>query len=109
MAGQVIEVSDNTFQTEVLDADLPVVVDFWAPWCGPCRMVGPVVEDLSNEMAGQAKFTKLNVDDNQGTAAKYGVMAIPTLLVFKGGEVVQQHVGALSKPALKNLITKAAG
>jgi thioredoxin 1 len=101
-----MEVSDGTFQDEVLNADKPVLVDFWAPWCGPCRMVGPVVEELSEEMDGTVKFTKLNVDDNQATAAQYGIMAIPSLLIFKGGEVAQQHVGALSKSALKGLLDK---
>lgn len=106
MAKNVMEVSDGNFQDEVLNADKPVLVDFWAPWCGPCRMVGPVVEELSEEMDGQVKFTKLNVDDNQTTAAQYGIMAIPSLLIFKGGEVAQQHVGALSKSALKGLLDK---
>jgi thioredoxin 1 len=106
MAKNVMEVSDGTFQDEVLNADKPVLVDFWAPWCGPCRMVGPVVEELSEEMDGTVKFTKLNVDDNQTTAAQYGIMAIPSLLIFKGGEVAQQHVGALSKSALKGLLDK---
>jgi thioredoxin 1 len=106
MAKNVMEVSDGTFQDEVLHADKPVLVDFWAPWCGPCRMVGPVVEELSEEMDGTVKFTKLNVDDNQATAAQYGIMAIPSLLIFKGGEVAQQHVGALSKSALKGLLDK---
>ncbi len=106
MAKNVMEVSDGTFQDEVLNSDKPVLVDFWAPWCGPCRMVGPVVEELSEEMNGTVKFTKLNVDDNQATAAQYGIMAIPSLLIFKGGEVAQQHVGALSKSALKGLLDK---
>ena len=106
MAKNVMEVSDGNFQDEVLNADKTVLVDFWAPWCGPCRMVAPVVEELSEEMDGQVKFTKLNVDDNQATAAQYGIMAIPSLLIFKGGEVAQQHVGALSKSALKGLLDK---
>ena len=106
MAGNVMEVGDANFQQEVLDASLPVLVDFWAPWCGPCRMVAPVVEELSKEMGDKVKFTKLNVDDNQMTAARYGIMAIPSLLLFKGGQVAQQHVGALSKAALKNLLEK---
>ncbi len=106
MAKNVMEVSDGSFQDEVLNADKPVLVDFWAPWCGPCRMVAPVVEELSEEMDGKVKFTKLNVDDNQATAAQYGIMAIPSLLIFKGGEVAQQHVGALSKSALKGLLDK---
>lgn len=106
MAGNVMEVGDANFQQEVLEASLPVLVDFWAPWCGPCRMVAPVVEELSREMGDKVKFTKVNVDDNQMTAARYGIMAIPSLLVFKGGQVAQQHVGALSKAALKSLLEK---
>lgn len=106
MAEQVMEVEDATFKAEVLDSDKPVLVDFWAPWCGPCRMVHPIVEDLASEMSDQVKFTRLNVDNNQGTAAQYGIMAIPSLLIFKNGEVAQQHVGALPKPQLKNLLQK---
>jgi thioredoxin 1 len=106
MSANVIEVSDGSFQQEVLNSPIPVLVDFWAPWCGPCRMVAPVVEDLAGEMAGKMKFAKLNVDDNQGIAAQYGIMAIPALLIFKGGQVAQQHVGALSKPALKSLVDR---
>jgi thioredoxin 1 len=106
MAGNVMEVGDANFQQEVLDVSMPVLVDFWAPWCGPCRMVAPVVEELSREMGDRVKFTKLNVDDNQMTAARYGIMAIPSLLIFKGGQVAQQHVGALSKAALKSILEK---
>jgi len=106
MAEMVKEVGDGTFKAEVLDSDKPVLVDFWAPWCGPCRMVHPIVEDLASEMSDQVKFTRLNVDDNQGTAAQYGIMAIPSLLIFKDGRVAQQHVGALPKPQLKSLLEK---
>jgi thioredoxin 1 len=106
MDGNVMEVGDANFQQEVLDASMPVLVDFWAPWCGPCRMVAPVVEELSREMGDRVKFTKLNVDDNQMTAARYGIMAIPSLLIFKEGQVAQQHVGALSKAALRSILEK---
>jgi thioredoxin 1 len=106
MSNNVFDVTDGNFQTEVLSADKPVLVDFWAPWCGPCRMVGPVVEELAGEMSDKVKFTKLNVDENQAVAAQYGIMAIPSLLIFKGGQVAQQHVGALSKAALKGMLEK---
>jgi thioredoxin 1 len=106
MAKNVLEVTDNSFKSEVLDSSMPVLVDFWAPWCGPCRMVAPVVEELSGELSDKMKFTKLNVDENQGVAAQFGIMAIPSLLIFKGGQVAQQHVGALSKSALKGIIDK---
>jgi thioredoxin 1 len=107
MSSNVKEISDLTFKAEVLEASTPVLVDFWAPWCGPCRMVGPVVDELAGEMAGKVKFTKLNVDDNQASAAQYGIMSIPALLIFKNGQVVQQHVGAVPKATLKGIIDKA--
>lgn len=107
MSSNVKEISDQTFKAEVLEANTPVLVDFWAPWCGPCRMVGPVVDELAGEMAGKVKFTKLNVDDNQASAAQYGIMSIPALLIFKNGQVVQQHVGAVPKATLKTIIDKA--
>ena len=104
MSSNVKEINDQNFQAEVLDSATPVLVDFWAPWCGPCRMVAPVVEELAGEMMGKVKFTKVNVDESQVFAAKYGIMSIPALLVFKGGQVVRQHVGALPKAALKNIL-----
>src|SRR5215475_5292005 len=82
------DVGDTTWDAEVLNQDKPVLVDFWAPWCGPCRMVAPIVEELADEYAGQVEFRKLNTDDNPRVAAKYGIRSIPTLLVFKGGEQV---------------------
>jgi len=106
MSQKVTEVTDGTFEAEVLKSALPVLVDFWAPWCGPCRMVAPVVDKLADQMSAQVRFTKMNIDENQLTPQRYGVMAIPTILVFKGGEVVQQHVGALSEPAMKSLLQK---
>jgi thioredoxin 1 len=101
------EVTDGTFETEVLKSDKPVLVDFWAPWCGPCRMVAPVVEELSEEYSDKVKFLKLNTDDNVNTAATYGIRSIPTLLMFKGGQPVDQIVGFRPKGDLKQVIDKA--
>jgi thioredoxin 1 len=95
------DVTDNTWETEVLKADKPVLVDFWAPWCGPCRMVAPIVEELADEYAGKVQFLKLNTDDNPQTAMKYGIRSIPTLLVFKAGEPVGQIIGFRPKSDLK--------
>ncbi len=99
------QVTDNTFEAEVLKCDLPVLIDFWAPWCGPCRAIAPVVEELSQEYAGQVKVLKMNVDENPNTPGKYGIRAIPTLILFKGGEVVEQVTGAVSKANLKQMIS----
>ena len=93
-------VNDQEFQTSVLDSETPVLVDFWAPWCGPCRVIAPSLEEIANEQADKLNIVKLNVDENQQTAAKYGVMSIPTLNVYKGGEVVKTIVGARPKAAL---------
>ena len=95
------ETSDATFKDEVLENDLPVLVDFWAPWCGPCRMVAPVVEELAEEYDGKVSFYKLNTDDNPQVATTYGIRSIPTLLVFKSGEPVGQIVGFRPKGDLK--------
>lgn len=101
MAGNVSEVNDNNFQAEVLDADGPVLVDFWAPWCGPCRRVSPIVEEIAGEKAGKLKVGKLNVDDSQQTAIRYNVMSIPTLIVFKNGQEVKRVTGAYPKKRLE--------
>jgi len=103
-----LEVTDSNFEEEVLKCDLPVLVDFWAPWCGPCRAMGPVIDELSNEYAGQVKISKMNVDENPASPSKYGIRAIPTLILFKGGEVVEQITGAVSKSSIKELITQKA-
>ncbi len=101
------DVNDKNFATEVLQSDLPVLVDFWATWCGPCKSIGPVVEELSKEYAGRIKVTKLNVDENPATPGQYGVRGIPTLILFKGGKVLEQIVGAVPKTRLTAMIEKA--
>ncbi len=92
-----IALTDDNFSVEVLSAEIPVLVDFWAAWCGPCRMVAPIVEELANEYSGRAKICKLDVDDAQKTAGEYGIRSIPTLLIFKEGKVADQVIGAVPK------------
>lgn len=96
-----LEFTDDSFEDEVLNSDKPVLVDFWAEWCGPCKMVGPVVEELAGEYEGKAKIGKVDVDSNPETSTKYGIRSIPSLLIFKNGEVVDQIVGAVPKSQLK--------
>jgi thioredoxin 1 len=100
----VTEFDDNNFEREVLNADVPVLVDFWAPWCGPCRMIAPVVEELAGENSGSIKVGKLNVDDAPNSAQNYGVSSIPTLIIFKQGEVVERFVGVQPKSRLQQAI-----
>jgi len=95
-----ISTSDANFDTEVLQSDIPVLVDFWAEWCGPCKMIAPILDDAASEYEGKVKIAKLNIDENPSTPPKYGVRGIPTLMLFKNGEVDATHVGALSKSQL---------
>jgi thioredoxin 1 len=106
MAENIVEISDDTFDAEVLKSEKPVLVDFWAPWCGPCKAIAPVFEQLSNDYSGQVKFAKCNVDDNPSTPANYGIRAIPTLILFKEGQQVDQIVGMADKSKLEASIKK---
>ena len=100
------QVTDESFDREVLKAELPVLIDFWAPWCGPCKAIGPVVDELAKEYAGKLKVVKMNVDDNPQTPSKYGVRGIPNLILFKGGQVKDQIVGAVPKSQLIKAVTQ---
>ncbi len=102
-----LHVSDKSFAAEVLQSDLPVLVDFWATWCGPCKSIAPVIDDLSKEYAGRVKMTKLNVDENPATPSQYSVRGIPTLILFKGGKILEQIVGAVPKTRLVAMLEKA--
>lgn len=109
MSDMVAELSDATFEEQIVSNRETYLVDFWAPWCGPCRLVAPIVEELAGEYQDTMKVGKINVDDHQATATKFGVMNIPTLLIFKDGELKERITGALPKPALKQAIDKALG
>jgi len=102
-----VKTDRNSFQADVLDSKEPVVVDFWAEWCGPCKMIAPALEEISTELAGKVKVAKLNIDENPELAAQFGVRSIPTLMIFKGGEVADMKVGAAPKTALSHWINGA--
>ena len=101
-----LHVNDLNFASEVLQSNIPVLVDFWATWCGPCRAISPIIEELAKEFSGRVKITKLNVDENPATPGQYGVRGIPTLILFKGGKVLDQIVGSVPKARLKAMIEK---
>ena len=103
----VCKVSDASFESDVLKSSDPVVVDFWAEWCGPCRMIAPALEEIAGQLGDKVKIVKLNVDENPGTAAKYGIMSIPTLMLFKNGEIASRQVGAVPKQKLHQWISGA--
>ncbi len=104
MAKGIMDIDDSSFETEVVQSDKPAVVDFWAPWCGPCKAIGPVIEELAGSYGEQIKFTKCNVDDNPVTPGKFGIKAIPTLIFFKEGKVVDQITGMVAKSKLEDTI-----
>jgi thioredoxin 1 len=104
--GDILEVSDDTFESEIINSGIPSMVDFWAEWCGPCKKVGPVVEELAAEYEGKIKIAKMDVDNNRQTPAKFGIRNIPTLILFKGGEVVNTIVGAQSKSSIEEELKK---
>ncbi|MCH7517906.1 MAG: thioredoxin [Candidatus Dadabacteria bacterium] len=103
----IIELSDSTFETEVVKSDLPVLVDFWAPWCGPCRAIAPLVEEISSSYEGKIKVGRMNVDENQSTTMKFGIRSIPTIIMFKDGEAVDQIIGAVPKGEIERVVEKS--
>jgi thioredoxin 1 len=109
MAGNVLTFTDANFQTEVLSSQQPVLVDFWAPWCGPCKMIAPTIDTVATEYSGKVRVGKLNTDDNPETATSYGISAIPTVLLFKGGQIVDKFVGVVTKDKLSNSLNTHIG
>lgn len=101
-----VNLTESNFKDEVLNSEGVVLVDFWAPWCGPCRMVGPVLEEIAREKGEKVKLTKVNIDENPGLGANYNVMSIPTMIIFKNGQLVEQFVGALPKPVIESKLGK---
>jgi thioredoxin 1 len=103
-----LQINDSDFEAEVLKCDLPVLVDYWAPWCGPCRAIAPVIDELAQEFDGKVKIVKMNVDENPTTPSKYGIRAIPTLILYRNGEMVEQVTGAVSKASLAQMLKDKA-
>lgn len=108
MSNQIVYVTDDSFEEEVLKSDIPVLVDYWAEWCGPCKMIAPILEEIVGDYEGKVKIAKLNIDENPNTPPKFGIRGIPTLMLFKGGEVEATKVGALSKSQLTAFIDSNA-
>lgn len=104
MSGSVVVLTESNWQAEVINSSVPVVVDFWAPWCGPCRIIAPIIEELATEMSERVKFGKLNTDENPNIAMRYGIRAIPTIMLFKNGDVVDTRIGVQPKEALRQMI-----
>jgi thioredoxin 1 len=104
MSDNILNVTDSTFEQEVLSSDIPVLLDYWAEWCGPCKMIAPILNDIADEYSGKIKVAKLNIDENPGTPAKFGVRGIPTLMIFKSGSIEATKVGAMSKSQLSAFI-----
>ncbi len=108
MSNNIVSVSDDTFEQEVLQSDIPVLVDYWAEWCGPCKMIGPILEEIVGEYSEKVKIAKLNIDENPNTPPKFGIRGIPTLMIFKNGTVEATKVGALSKSQLTRFLDENA-